>query len=291
MGFTIIITSYNFSAYECDAMNQKKGIRDSNVEWLSKLAQSGKTVFTFEDAMKVSHYSSEMLRLTLHNLKKSKWIDRIEKGKYIIIPLEAGPEGLYTEHEFVIASFLVNPYAISYWSALNFYGFTEQIPRTVYISTTRRKKKRQKEVFGIIYKFIVLRETKFLGIRKIWIENRQINITDKEKTIVDCLDHPEYCGGIIEAAKGLWEGRENLDPEKILDYVERMNNATIFKRLGFLSELLEIPWRKSCKKWEERISKGYSLLDPTMPKKGRYDSKWKLRINVEECELIEWRVH
>ena len=32
MGVTIIIISYNFSAYECDAMNQKKGIRDSNVE-------------------------------------------------------------------------------------------------------------------------------------------------------------------------------------------------------------------------------------------------------------------
>lgn len=273
-------------------MNQKKGIRNSSVEMLSRLAHNGKTIFTFKDAMEVSNYSPEMLRLTLHNLKKSKWVDRIEKGKYIIIPLEAGPEGLYTEHEFVIASFLIDPYAISYWSALNFYGFTEQIPRTVYVSTTRKKRKREKEVFGITYKFIVLKETKFFGIQKIWVENKQINITNREKTIVDCLDHPEYCGGILEAAKGLWEGKENLDPEKISHYAERMSNATIFKRLGFLSELLEIPWKKAyLKKWKERISKGYSLLDPTMPKKGKYDSKWKLRINIRERELIEWRVH
>ena len=210
----------------------------------------------------------------------------------MIIPLEAGPEGLYTEHEFVIASFLVNPYALSYWSALNFHGLTEQIPRTVYISTTRRKGKREEEVFGITYKFVVLKKYKFFGITKIWIDNKQINMTDEEKTIVDCLDHPEYCGGIIEAAKGLWEGREDLDPEKISQYTERMNNTAIFKRLGFLSELLEIPWRKTfLGEWKKRISEGYSLLDPTMPKKGKYNSRWKLRINIESHELVEWRVH
>jgi len=273
-------------------MNRKKRIRDSNVEMLSKLAQNGKTIFTVEDAIEVSNYSPEMLRLTLHNLKKSKWIDRIERGKYIIIPLEAGPEGLYTEHEFIIASFLVDPYTISYWSALNFHEFTEQIPRTVYVSTTRKKEKREKEVFGIKYKFIVLKETKFFGITKTWIGNKQINVTDKEKTILDCLDHPEYCGGIIEAAKGLWEGREDLNPEKISHYAERMGNVTIFKRLGFLSELLEIPWKKFYQeKWKEGISKGYPLLDPKMPKKGEYNTKWKLRINVEKQELTGWRVH
>lgn len=273
-------------------MNRKKGISNTSVEMLSKLAHNGKTIFTFEDALKVSNYSPEMLRLSLHNLKKSKWIDRIERGKYIIIPLEAGPEGLYTEHEFVIASFLVDPYALSYWSALNFHGFTEQIPRTVYISTTTRKGKREEEVFGIKYKFIVLKEYKFFGVTKVWIENKQINITDKEKTIVDCLDHPEYCGGIIEAAKGLWEGREDFDLEKITQYTEKMNNAAIFKRLGFLSELLEIPLRKSFPgKWKGKISEGYSSLDPTMPKKGKYNSKWKLRINIEPHELVEWRVY
>jgi len=273
-------------------MDQKKGIRNSNVEMLSKLAESGKTIFTFEDALNISNYTPEMLRLTLHNLKKSKWIDRIERGKYLIIPLEAGPEGLYTEHEFLIASFLIDPYAISYWSALNFYGFTEQIPRTVYVSTTKKKKKREKEIFGINYKFIVLKENKFFGIEKAWIESKQINITDKEKTIIDCLDHPEYCGGIIEAAKGLWEGREELDLEKISNYAERMGNATIFKRLGFLSELLDFPERKFyIEKWKKRISEGYPLLDPTMIKKGKYNSKWKLQINMKEHELIEWRIH
>lgn len=273
-------------------MNQKKGIRNSSVEILSRLAQSGKTIFTFEDALKVSDYSPETLRLTLHNLKKSRWIERIEKGKYLIIPLEAGPEGLYAEHEFIIASSLVDPYAISYWSALNFHGFTEQVPRTVYISTTRRKRKREKVIFGITYRFIVLKETKFFGITKAWIENRQINVTDKERTIIDCLNHPEYCGGIIEAAKGLWEGRENLDLEKISNYAERIGNAAIFKRLGFLSGLLEIPWGKSyLEKWERKISKGYPLLDPTLPKKGKYNSKWMLQINIKECELLEWRMH
>lgn len=106
------------------------------------------------------------------------------------------------------------------------------------------------------------------------------------------MDHPEYCGGIIEAAKGLWEGREELNPEKIFNYAERMGNAAIFKRLGFLSELLGISWREFYQeKWKKRISKGYPLLDPAMPKKRKYNSRWKLRINVDERELREWRIH
>ena len=45
----------------------------------------------------------------------------------MIIPLGA-EKGKYTLNEFIIGSLLVTPYSVAYWSALNFYGMTEQIP-------------------------------------------------------------------------------------------------------------------------------------------------------------------
>ncbi len=61
-------------------------------------------------------------------------------------------------------------------------------------------------------------------------------MADREKTIVDGLDHPEHAGSIIEVRKALWRGRAELDFERLVDYSLRMKNRAIIKRLGFLLE-------------------------------------------------------
>ncbi|KAF5437242.1 Transcriptional regulator, predicted component of viral defense system [Candidatus Methanophagaceae archaeon] len=82
-------------------------------------------------------------------------------------------------NEFIIGSLLVNPFSVTYWSALNFYGLTEQIPNTVFLQTTSRKKKQATEIFGVRYKIVRIKEEKFFGTRKEWIEDTQVHITDK----------------------------------------------------------------------------------------------------------------
>ena len=100
---------------------------------LLDLLASKKTVFTFYDAKKLSGMNKNVLSVLLHRLEKSGWIERIEKGKYMIVPL-GERKGEYTLNEFVIGSVLVEPYAISYWSALNYHGLTEQIPHTIFFA-------------------------------------------------------------------------------------------------------------------------------------------------------------
>ena len=171
------------------------------IDLLNSLAKKGST-FTFNDALEMSNLFTKNLQKVLYRLQQKGAIDRIEKGKYLIIPLGA-EKGKYTLHEFVIGSLLVKPYSIAYWSALNYYGLTEQIPTTVFIQTITRKFNTNPNVFGVQYQIVKIKKEKMFGIRKEWIEETQINITDKEKTIIDCLDKPQYCGGIIEVAKAL----------------------------------------------------------------------------------------
>ena len=117
-------------------------------------------------------------------------------------------------------------------------------------------------------------------------------ISEREKTILDCLDRPGLCGGIAEAVKGLWYGfrQEELDPDKLTLYVERMGNRTLFKRMGYLCEVLELPdLGSSIGQWRARLSKGFSLLDPSLPGSGPYDTRWRLRVNIAEDELTRWR--
>ena len=248
------------------------------VSLLDELAKKGNT-FTFEDALSASELKREVLWVLLSRLENKGYIQRIEKGKYVIIPLGA-KKGEYTLDEFVIGSLLVNPHCISYWSALHFYGMTEQIPNTVYIQTTSRKKNRLLNIFGVDCRVIRLKPDKFFGIRKEWIDENEVKITEKEKTIVDCLDKPHYCGGIVEVAKAL--KTEDFDKEKLAKYAQQIENTGVIRRLGYLSDLLDIDVPV------ERIeTRNYLYLDPTMPKKGKREPKWRLMVNLDEKVLGE----
>jgi len=236
-----------------------------------------KQVFTIDEAEKVFDVERGSLRVILSRMEDDGLVERLERGKYLVIPLSARKGG-YTLNEFVIGSELVEPYAISYWSALNYHGLTEQIPNTVFVQTTSRKKKRDLNVFGVRYLIIKISESKFFGVEKVWIDNVSINITDKEKTIVDCLDRPEYCGGVIEVAKAL--NNEVYDYDRLSRYAVNMKNSGVIRRLGFLCDYLGIPIVLPAIN-----SRNYLYLDPTMPKKGVTDRKWRLKVNISLGEL------
>jgi len=241
----------------------------------SELAR--KQVFTIDEAEKVFDVERGSLRVILSRMEADGLVERLERGKYLVIPLSARKGG-YTLNEFVIGSELVEPYAISYWSALNYHGLTEQIPNTVFVQTTSRKKKRDLNVFGVRYLIIKISESKFFGVEKVWIDNVSINITDKEKTIVDCMDRPEYCGGVIEVAKAL--NNEIYDYDRLSRYAANMKNSGVIRRLGFLCDYLGIPIVLPAIN-----SRNYLYLDPTMPKKGVTDRKWRLKVNISLGEL------
>ena len=247
----------------------------ARIKTLSKLGET----FTVDDVKKISDMNDDVLWVILHRLETQGWIERIEKGKYMIIPLDA-EKGKYTLNEFVIGSMLVEPYCISYWSALHYYGFTEQIPSTVFIQTTSRKKKQDLEVFGVRYRIIRIKPEKFFGIKTEWFDNDKIFITDREKTIIDCLDRPRYSGGIIEVIKGIRE--QSFNRARIADYADQINNSGVIRRLGFLCEYygidIELP------PLDKKI-RNYLPLDPTMPQEGEKSSKWRLILNLAEGTL------
>ena len=238
---------------------------------------SKKKAFTIEDAEQISQANKEVLKVILSRLEKNGWIERIEKGKYIVIPLGA-EKGKYTLHEFVLGSYLVDPCIISYWSALNYYGFTEQIPRTVFIQTTSRKKNQEVTIFGVPYKIIRMKEEKIFGIEKAWFEDKQINLTSREKTIIDCLDKPQYAGGIIEVVKGL--RTEEYDKNILVNYAKRIHNSGVIRRLGYICEFLQIPIVLPKIK-----TRNYLKLDPILPEINKLNAKWHLIINEELGDL------
>ena len=259
----------------------KQGLSKREAVALTRLAGQNKTIVTISDIENSIDISYNEAKKVANNLVKKKWLDRLKSGTYLIVPLAAGERGEYTEHEFVIASHLAAPMYISYWSALNYHGLTEQVPLTVFGATTERVPER--EIHNVSYRFVTLTDAKFFGYTSVAVGSHQVDIATVEKTLTDCADHPEYCGGIIELSKAL-SNAENADYETLVEYLLRMNNGAAIKRIVYLADIhgIELPRRTEL---EDAFTTGYSKLDPTRGENGHHTSDYRLFVNVAETDL------
>jgi predicted transcriptional regulator of viral defense system len=254
---------------------------------VTELSQKSKSIFSLAEATEILNTGNRQIKKLLYDLIRKGWVKRIEKGRYFLIPLNVDANKPYTENQFLIASKLVHPYYIGFWSMLHYYGYTEQFTNTIFVVSPKRKK--DFSLAGINYEFIKTSLSKMFGVTEIEVNGMRVQVSDKEKTLIDCLDHPEYCGGVTEVVKGIWNAREELDFEKILLYAQKMRNSAVAKRLGYLLEVLEIDKGECIDNLRTLIKKGFSSLDPLLPKKGRYNSQWNLLLNLPREELLSFR--
>ncbi len=246
------------------------------------LAKIGvRSAFSIADARCIlGHKASDPTRQFLERLQTKGWIRRIRRGRFAVIPLSSGEDRTPQLHEFIVAMELVSPAAIAYWSALNHYGMTEQLPRTVFVATNHPVRRAPGDVLGISYKVISLRPDKFFGIIKDWIGEMPFMITDREKTIIDGLNLPQYVGGVGEIAKALVTAWTQISEAKLLKYASKIGNSAVAKRLGFLMETLRLGDSEALRKVVPPAP-GFSPLDPTLPREGKYNRRWGLLINAE----------
>ncbi len=255
---------------------KRKGLSKRESYLLSYLSGNGKTIFSLRDVIDVLKCSYDNAKMTVERLVRKKWIVRVMKGKYLIVPLSAGVEGRYSEHEFIIAS-LFKPAYVGYWTALNYYGFTEQIPNIIFVVT--RRKLRSRVIFGVEFRFVYLSERKFFGFAELNISGYSVYISDKEKTIVDCLDKPRYCGGMTEVMKA-FSMIDELNIDRLTVYAIKMSGVVV-KRLGLILDMHGI----DSKLLKENVSGSYAVFDPTREGRGRYNSKWRVVVNLSKEEL------
>ncbi|OGX06784.1 MAG: hypothetical protein A3G87_04370 [Omnitrophica bacterium RIFCSPLOWO2_12_FULL_50_11] len=237
-----------------------------------------RNVFTTRDAFRYLKLSRQGVYDRLSDLVKGGWIVRLRQGTYFISPFETGKEGGVTEHDFVIASYLVSPHAIGLWSALNQHGLTEQIPDRVYVLSTRRISKPTKKIGASTYQIIVIPKKRFFGTQEIWFGSKKAVITDLEKTLLDAFLFPQYCGGMIEVVKSFKNAISKINFSKLTHYANRIGKGVLFKRLGILMDQLK-PDFKEKKIWLKQISKGISLFDPQGEPSGPIVSEWNIRVN------------
>ncbi|WP_435185867.1 type IV toxin-antitoxin system AbiEi family antitoxin domain-containing protein [Halobellus sp. EA9] len=263
--------------------NIRQGLSTRESRLLARLAGAGHQIISVDDIETTLEVPPNTAREIASRLTEKGWLDRLFPGTYLIIPLTAGEEAVYTTHEYLIAAHVAEPMYIGYYSALSHHGLTEQVPRTVYVVTPTRAQSR--EIHGVPYRVTTVTERKFFGFEPTSIEGTTVQVSDLEKTLVDCADHPEFCGGLRKLATAMRTADERgCDWDTVGEYLERLDNGAATKRIVYLADQLgiDLPAREEL---VASFTSGYSLLDPTRPDTGSTDSTYRLRINVEPAML------
>ena len=264
----------------------------AEASFLTTLAASGKQIFGTKDGYDVLG-KGKASRSALARLVDKGWLERIEKGKYLIVPLEAGPDRTWTEDAHVIAGHLVRPSMVGYWSALHYWNLTEQVPRVTFVQTTARKDNRRPRILGMRFRIVRVKPRKFFGCHTYRAAESRVDVTDREKTIVDCLDRPDLGGGVGQVGRALLEGGGDLDWDRTTMYLRRFGSGAVVKRLGFLVETLELahpPEPRLLDEWRDLLTAGISKLDPSTPREPhRIATRWRIGVNLPEEGLVRRR--
>jgi len=255
---------------------------------ITQLYDENKTVFTIDDVIRIHRTSPETAAKLVFDLVKRKNVYRLKKGKYIIIPQELGSVDKYVGNWYVAAKEIVNSphYYVAFYSAMKYWGMTTQPVLVVYVVTPKRQFVPQTMTGRISFVYV---DRKYIwGVKEEWVtKTEKVRISDIEKTTIDALAHPEYCGGITEVAKGIWLVKEKINFNRLIEYAERYNRNVVAKRLGYILELLGIAGDNLLTELKKFVKNRYDLFDPTAKGGASSKNNWRLLDNIGKEQILK----
>ncbi|WPU92479.1 type IV toxin-antitoxin system AbiEi family antitoxin [Mucilaginibacter sabulilitoris] len=254
---------------------------------LAKLNGEGTNAFTTLDAINMMATSPNTVVKLLSDMTDRGLIMRLKSGRYYVIPYDQEAESFLPDWHLVGAQLAGDAkYYIGYYSAMQLHSLITQPSLSEQIVVDRQLRPSIMEVKGVKFQFIYHNHQHFFGSKKIWINGQdRVLCSDLEKTFIDVLFMPEYGGGITEIAKAIYKTRDKINYTQLLKYAERFGSKAVFKRLGYLLELLEIDTPIIDSLRQIKVS-GYPLLDPSRPKEGRLISRWNIQENIDHQSIL-----
>lgn len=237
---------------------------------------------------------AQLLKLTpaaadrvISSLRKKGWLERASWGHYLLIRPNQGPDALGESNLLALASSIVKPYYIGYGTAAAHYGLTTQARNIIYLVTLQRRRSRR--LLDAKVRIVNVVEHKFFGFESMDVMSYPVMLSDREKTAIDCVDRPDLCGGVGEAAQILATASRRFDWQRVTDYLERIGSISLVRQFGWLADYVQAEIPETVRDRLRRyVQSGINaVLGPAKAPPGAigYDTRWRLSINVDADEL------
>lgn len=249
------------------------------IEFINEVTKSGYRIFSATTAREIAHSigaKDASVNYILKALIRKQMIRPLFRGNYAIEDhiLSGSPI-----HKFEIAMHLVKNGAICCWSAMAYHGLADQVLSKVYVYAPHEKDKTRSmykyKIEGYDFCLIQIGIDNLFGIERQNIGEIKVSITDLERTLIDGLVRPQYCGGIREVLNAFELSKNQFSLDKLINYASK-SPIVVQKRLGWILEQLSIEGTLSLEILQTNY---YDKLDPAAPRRGKYNKKWMLMEN------------
>lgn len=259
-------------------MNKLAGIGKTYRTKLSRVLERHPGVITPKIVTEILELSTQESGRLLARWNRSGWVHRVKRGVYLPVSLSSTSTEPVVEEPFLIAESIYGPGYVGGFSAIKHWDLSEQIIETVTYFTRKKVKNRNPMHGRVKFRLKTVAEHKIFGLKTIWVGSKKICISDPTKTIVDLLDDSKLVGGMTIVKDVIAEYFESdyYDFNLLLSYIQKINNKSIYKRLGFLLDTSFAVSDKQLSTIRAGMSEGYSIFDSTIASPCTVP-KWRLK--------------
>lgn len=267
--------------------NIPKTLGSKAASLVTTLYEEKHSIFKLKDVQRILNIGKISAINFIRKLVNRGIATRLKPGLFILVPFELGKEREYLGEPLIVAREIVSGkgYYFSHGTAMEIHQMMTQ-PRLL-VSASVLKPRRPVHVLGAEFQFIHTPKKYFFGVTDHWAtKETRVKVSNLEKTVIDGLRQPEYCGGLTEIAKGLWMKHQDMNHDRLIEYAKKTGIGAVIRRLGFLMELYQIGTAKNLEALHNTLTEAYMRLDPLLPAEGKFLRRWRLQLNVSPEELL-----
>jgi predicted transcriptional regulator of viral defense system len=228
-------------------------------------------------------------RGAVQRLVKKRWLQPVGGGRYVVLPATWGPERYEDYDVFVLASASVDVGYVGWWAAAGRHGLTTQVPTELAVATDRQIAPRTLQ--GNAIRYVKLAARKLFGWEEMTSMGRSFRISTIEKTVVDCIDRPDLCGGLSELAVIVSSACRQLESDVLVTTAIRHGTVSVGQRLGFLMDLcapghMSVDARDRLHKFIPDSARSVFGAQKREPEDMGYNREWGVFANIERSALL-----
>ncbi len=218
-------------------------------------------VFTTQQLSAILGMEPSSAAVKLHRLARDGALVRVMRGRYC----------LPSVHPLAVASGLYIPSYVSMLAAFEYHGTTTQSSRVIDVVNTRRSGSVSLTLDAgpYVITFIHLPPSHIYGLDRVRIGGKDAFVASKERAIVDGLMLP----GNVPLDETVACLRSDIDVDRTVEYARRTGRQVVIKRLGHLLTSEGIDFDHAAL---GTISETYVPLDPSFPRRGEHDPRWRV---------------
>ncbi len=168
----------------------------------------------------------------LNRYQKQGYVSKVRRGLYCVNNVATKlPEA----NKYQIASAITPTSSVAYHAAMEYHGLAHQVYYDVMVAT--------EQAFNLFEfdgnRYMAHLTSLSLGVESPFVDSH-VRVTSVERTIIDCIDRMDLCGGWEEVVNCL-HSVQYLREEQLLEILKAYNKTALYKKAGFLFHALQLP--------------------------------------------------